>query len=182
MERIEEFIRKNREALDKFTPSPDIWEGIRKDLRNSRINLIRWLSVAAMIVVIITTAALFYAGENKRGFLIFKKKTEAILFKINPQLRETEIYYSNQVNELYSEASPLLTGYPDIEKELINDFSQIDSICTDIKRDLRDNVANQEVIEALINNYRIKIHILEDMLVLLKQDESNTEKNVSHEL
>jgi hypothetical protein len=38
---------------------------------------------------------------------------------------------------------------------------------------LKDNVDNQDVIEALINNYRIKIQILEDMLIVLKQNENN---------
>jgi hypothetical protein len=102
--------------------------------------------------------------------------------KVNPDLEETEIYYNNLVNNLYSEATPLLAGYPDIEKELISDLSQLDSICTDIKKDLKDNVANQEVIEALINNYRIKIHILEDMLNTLKEDENNLQKNDDYAL
>ena len=52
----------------------------------------------------------------------------------------------------------------------------------DIKKDLKDNIANQDVIEALIQNYRIKINILEDMLTVLKANENNHEKEKSHEL
>jgi hypothetical protein len=59
---------------------------------------------------------------------------------------------------------------------------QIDSICSEIKKDLKDNVANQDVIEALIQNYRIKIRLLEDMLELLKENEENPVKSKSHEL
>jgi hypothetical protein len=102
--------------------------------------------------------------------------------KRNPQLKETELYYNNLVNILYNEASPLLAAYPDIRKEYLNDISQIDSICTDIKKDLNDNVSNQEVIEALIKNYRIKIQILEEMLDQLKQKENIPLNKESHEL
>jgi hypothetical protein len=101
---------------------------------------------------------------------VINRNEDALIMKANPDLKETEIYYNNLVHNLYSEATPLLTGYPDLEKELLSDMSQLDSICTDIKKDLKDNVANQEVIEALINNYRIKIHILEDMLSILKEN------------
>ena len=78
------------------------------------------------------------------------------MMKTNSQLKETEIYYNNLANSLYREATPMLTRNPEIEKELSTDISQIDSICSEIKKDLKDNVANQDVIEALIQNYRIK--------------------------
>jgi hypothetical protein len=168
MDRLEEYIRKNREELDKYNPSPDVWKGIRKNMHKGRHELIRWLSAAAMIVVILATVVFFYV-DKERG-------------KPNPELVESEIYYNNLIHDLYKEATPLLTGYPDIEKELLNDMSQLDSICADIKKDLRDNVDNQDVIEALINNYRIKTHILEDMLDVLKQNENTSEKNKDNAL
>jgi hypothetical protein len=47
---------------------------------------------------------------------------------------------------------------------------------------LKDNISNQNVVEALIQNYRIKIHILEDMLTVLKENDTIPEKMKSHEL
>lgn len=182
MDKLEEYITKNRQELDKKNPSPDLWDGIRKDLHRKRLHKIKWLSAAAMIAVVFLTAALFYVGENKRNNILRSRDINALMIKTNPQLVEIEVYYTNLVNNLYSEASPLLKGYPDLKNELLNDFSQIDSICSDIKKDLKDRVDNQEVIEALINNYRIKIRILEDMLVVLKQNENNVQNNNSHEL
>jgi hypothetical protein len=86
------------------------------------------------------------------------------------------------INTLYDEAKPLLTVRPEVEKELDSDMARIDSICTDIRNDLKDNVDNQEVIEALIRNYRIKIKILEDMLLILKKSEDENSKKESHEI
>ncbi len=76
----------------------------------------------------------------------------------------------------------MLARYPEIQKELFTDISQLDSICSEIKKDLKDNVANQDVIEALIQNYRLKISLLEDMLEVLKENEANPEKSNDHEL
>lgn len=179
MDRLEEYIRKNREELDQHTPSPEIWRGIRKGMAKGRLFYIRWLSAAAMIAVIFATAALFYVGEKR------KYAAQSISNSLNIDnvlLNETEMYYNAQVIDLYRQASSLLTRYPEIEKELVIDMAHIDSICADIKRDLKDNISNQEVIEALINNYRLKIRILEDMLSLINQEKTDPVKKENHEL
>jgi hypothetical protein len=182
MDRLEEHIKKNRVDLDIYDPSPMLWNEISKSIKGKRSARIKWLSAAAMIIVIFTTAALFYVGESRKKMALLSKNSEVLIMEANLQLQETETYYNNQVNYLYSEAKPLLAGHPDINKELLSDMSQIDSLCAEIKNDLKDNIANQEVIEALINNYRIKIKILKDMLDLLKQDENEPQKNINHAL
>ncbi len=182
MDRLEKYISKNREKLDKYTPPDKVWKDIRKNLHGKRRDLIIWVSAAAMIVVILATAVLFYVGKERENYILNKRDAAIHLMKANPELIESEIYYNNLIHDLYIQATPLLTNNPDLEKELLNDLSQIDSICIDIKKDLRDNVANQEVVEALINNYRIKIRILEDMLNTLKQDDISEEKTTDHAL
>ncbi len=83
---------------------------------------------------------------------------------------------------MYTEADPLFTGNPELKQELTDDISHLDSIFYDIKKDLKDNASNQEVISALIQNYRIRIRILEDMLEILREDENNPDKTNGHEL
>jgi hypothetical protein len=182
MDKLEEHIRKNRLDLDRYNPSSGSWKKIRREIKKEKSPMRKWLSIAAMFVVILGTSLVllkngaFWSGKglSKNG-----DTTETIQ---DTQLKETEIYYNNLVNSIYTEAKPLLTSNPEIQKELVTDISHIDSICLDIKKDLKDNVANQEVIEALIQNYRIKIQLLEDMLTILKENENNPEKKQNHEL
>jgi hypothetical protein len=182
MDKLEEHIRKNREDLDMYKPSPGVWNKIRKGVHGKKSQSAIWLSIAAMIIIVIGTAIIFYA--KRAGWTSTGKFTaaEERLIDNNPRLKETEIYYNTKLNSLYLEASPMFTANPEIKRELTADMSQLDSICSDIKRDLKDNVANQEVVEALIQNYRIKIRLLEDMLVILKENEENPETNNDHEL
>jgi len=182
MDKLEDYIRKNRNALDRYTPAPGIWRVIKSRIKGEKSQLGKWLSIAAMVVVIIGSAVLFTRPDNwwpGKGNEI--SDDERPVQNI-PQLKETEIYYNNLVNSLYREATPLLTANPEIEKELSADILQLDSIYSDIKKDLKDNVANQEVVEALIQNYRIKIRLLEDMLAILKENEDNKEKPANYEL
>jgi hypothetical protein len=182
MDKLEEHIRKHRDDLERYSPSIAIWKRIKNKIRNDKTLISHWRSIAAMFIVILGTAVSFFIIGNKWSDYDRSINIESGLYKYNPQLKETEIYYNNQINSLYREATPLLTGNPEIEKELTSDISHIDSICSEIKKDLKDNVANQDVIEALIQNYRLKIRLLEDMLVILKEDKNDTEKNKNHEI
>jgi hypothetical protein len=180
MDRLEEYIKKNRNSLDIQEPSPEVWDRIGKDLKSGRKPMKTWLSVAASVIVIIGISLLFYQlGRNSVGRNMASADGE---MPARQQLKEAEAYYTSQINALYTEAQPMLTANPDLQAELNSDIAQIDSIYADLKKDLRDNIANQEVVEALIRNYTIKIRILEDMLTILKEDENNREKNKSHEL
>ena len=182
MDKLEERIRKNREDLDRYDPSSDVWKGIRKELRKEKSLIRHWRSIAAMVIIVLGTAVLFFITGTRWSEKNREMRRGTGLYRENPQLKETEIYYNNLVNSLYHEAAPMLTGNPEIAKELKTDISQLDSIRSDIKKDLKDNIANQEVIEALIQNYRIKIRLLEDMLIILKKDKNDPEKRKSYEL
>lgn len=179
MDRFEEHIRKNRDKLDRYTPPAETWKRINKELNRSKHLRWQWISIAAMVAVILgTSVILFRPGTRQSGT---KNDFSTDISNSNPQLKETEIYYNNMVNSLYKEATPLLTNNPEIRKELNNDLSHLDSICIDLKKDLKDNISNQEVVEALIRNYRIKIEILEEMVNVLKEN-NTSEKKKSHEL
>jgi len=180
MDRLEEYIKKNRTSLDTREPSPDVWDRIGKELKPDRKPVKRWLSVAASVIIVAGISLFFFQlGRNSVDRQIASADGN---LPARQQLREAEAYYTGQINALYQEALPMLTSNPGLQDELDYDIAQIDSIYADLKKDLKDNIANQEVVEALIRNYTIKIKILEDMLAILRENENNGEKNKSHEL
>ncbi|MBA4321529.1 MAG: hypothetical protein C0408_01805 [Odoribacter sp.] len=176
MDNLEKFIKDNRADLDKYETPENSWGRIKAGLPARKIRIPVWLSAAAVFTIIFVTSVILYTLNRK------KDSTFTEVFSGKPGLKETEVYYNSLVNTLYLEARPLLTGQPEIARELRSDMAQLDSICVDLKKDLKDNVANQEVIEALIQNYRIKLQLLEEMLNLLRQNENKQEKNESHEI
>jgi hypothetical protein len=182
MSRLEEHIRNNREDLNRLDPPAGAWDNISKELKRRKTLRTKWISIAASVVVLLGSAVLL----NRQG-VIFQSSGRGIrsvsaFENANPELREAEIYYTNLIKSLYVVATPLLNANPEAEKELNIDISQLDSICIDIKKDLKDNVDNQEVVEALIQNYRTRIRILEEMLTVLKDSETDNEKNKDNEL
>lgn len=172
MDKLERFVQENREKLDIYEPSPAVWEKIEgRNVFISRKLLVS-LSAAALLTLVLATAIIIYSSANRKNRLS----------GISGEINEMEMFYNSMANALYMKAKPMLTRQPEIEKELENDLQRIDKLCIEIKKDLKDNVDNQEVIKALIQNYAIKISILEDMLRILNENENNKEKQKSNEL
>ena len=182
MDKLEEHLRMNRMHLDRYTPSRGVWIKIRRGIKKEKNPIRKWLSIAAMFVIILGTSLLIIEPGLLHSRAAASKNMITNDSSESSQLKESELYYNNLVNSLYREATSMLIVNPEIQKELSSDISHIDSICYEIKRDLKDNVANQEVIEALIQNYRIKTELLEDMLTILRENENNPDKKKSHEL
>ncbi len=176
MDELEKFVKKNRDELDQYQAPEKVWRGIESDLRKTRVARILKLSAAAVILILTGSTALFYIYRS--GQSAGKSGPYELNSSLYPDshLREAEIYYNNVIHDLYDQAMPLLTSDQEMKNELNYDLSKLDTICMKIRKDLRDNVSNQEVIEALINNYRIRIRILNDMLDRLRQNEDNHEK------
>ena len=180
MDRLEEYIKNNRESLDIHTPSPEVWDRVKTELKPARPHK-KWLAIAASIAALIAISIISYQiGRNSVNPDLMTKFSGRLPSQI--QLNEAEAFYTSQINELYRKVEPLLTNNPELQYELDSDISQVDSIYADLKKDLKDNVANQDVVEALIRNYTIKIQILEDMLSILRENVNNEEKTKSHEL
>jgi hypothetical protein len=177
MDKLEDYIRKHRLEMDIYKPSARVRNRIIREAAIKRGRNLKWIYLIATAAVVTGFAMIFLRPGNPDPERIYRAVSRS-----DNQLRETEIYYNDLANSIYREATPLLVNNPEIEKELSSDMSHIDSICKEIKKDLKDNVANQEVIEALIRNYRSKIKILEEMLEVLKENEGNKQKKVTNEL
>lgn len=171
--KMKEFIDKNREAFDVHEPRENLWDQIdrRLDTRKKRIVLRTWLTRAAAILLLV--AAGFGLSEYKHHVSVSKMADKTP--ELPAELRETQLYYETRVSARMNEMKPIFAAYPEVKEEINRDFSQLDSICVQLKADLKDNVSNQQVIEAMIQNYRTKLMILEDLLNELKQ------KNAVHE-
>ena len=93
------------------------------------------------------------------------------------ELVEAEAYYSAQINLKKDELYRLAGSNPELRREVDMELVDLDQVYNELKDDLNDNAANEAVIEAMIQNYRLKLDILEEMLIVIKHsNESQNEK------
>ncbi len=180
-DRLEEFVKSHSVEFDLHEPNPEIWKKIEKKITpKRRIGWVYYLSRAAIVVFLIGATLIVQRIWIRNGHGIAKKSKEV---EINiPELKEAEMYYTGVINAKLAEVKPLLSEYPTLEEELETDLSELDSIYKGLKNDLKDNIANHEVIEAMIQNYRLRISILEDMLQFLESQDENKETNNTEQI
>jgi len=174
MDKLEKHILNNREGIDIHDPDPGLWERIGEKLPRERRpgQSYLWRAAAAVFVAALCTAAILTA-IRAAGRLNDPQVAE---------VRETRQYYDNRIQSLYREAEPLLTANPDIGMELTAGMGELDSLSAEIISDLSDNIASSEVVEALIRNYRLRIELLEDMLLLMKENQTEPDKRPADEI
>ncbi|MCU0378844.1 MAG: hypothetical protein MUC78_11370 [Bacteroidales bacterium] len=174
MDKLENHIKSVRGSMDIHDPDPGLWSRIEKDLPGKRHHLRTILWRAAVVIIV--------AGA---GLTLTLRSFESSVAKNNPEMklvRETDMYYSNLISTLYEEAEPMLTTNPEIRSELTFGMNELDSLSKQIRNDLQDKVANREVIEALIHNYRLRIELLEDMLSIMREAEESNSNKETYEL
>ncbi|MBN2274060.1 MAG: hypothetical protein JXR41_15840 [Bacteroidales bacterium] len=165
--RFEEFVRNKREEFDFREPDPALWKKIETSIKPRRI--INWriiVSRAAAVLIIFAASYVVHELINSDSINLALKKQRQKPSKelLIPELQEAEMYYSGLISQKLQEIEPILLNCPGVEEELKFEMSELDSLYTDLKNDLKDNIANQEVIEAIIENYRLRIDILEELL------------------
>jgi hypothetical protein len=77
--------------------------------------------------------------------------------------------------------SQLTADEPSINTEVDADLAQLEKILSDLKEDLNDDVANREVVSAMIQNYRMKLDILEQVLEYIDYDDNSSKKQDDYE-
>jgi hypothetical protein len=171
-DRFEKFITDNRDAFEIHEPDPKIWNRIEGNLRFKSNR--GWRNILQRVAVVAVIFAASYAvNEMVHRYTHGEPRAEKVAAKNNavPGLKEAEAYYTSLLNQKMDELKPVMANCPALAEELNYDMTELDSVYTDLKKDLKDNMANQEVVEAIIENYRLKIRILEELLSEIKPHE-----------
>ncbi len=179
-DRLEEFVKQHHEQFDLHEPDPSIWLKINpaNQVVAQERRPMRWLKIAAAVAMIFagSTAGIYFLT----GGLSDVDRYSSELYQ---EVLETEQYYSQIVSDRYNELQPFLVSNPAANEMLSADMEELDEVYKELKEDLKDNASNPEVIEAMILNYRVKLDILEDLLIQLKEKENQDyEKDESYSL
>ena len=159
-DRLEEFVREHRNEFDPLEPSPELWSQIEKNTAKGKViklrkNLFRVTAAAAVIVLLVTAVNLTFLRNNK-----FSRSADPEI----SDLLDTERYYAQKVNGKLKEIQKCYATYPDIKNEVETDLMELETMYNTLKNDLRENVSNKSVIEAMIENNRFRLKLVDSVL------------------
>ena len=184
-DRLENYIRDHRDEFDTLEPSEDMWNAIvaRKEemseeetdvkqqpkrVQLNRSVYVRWISRIAAAVIIFF-ASYYYHDYQSNKEMIAESNTESNANStLYNTLIEANYYYTSQINQEKEKLYSLTVGNSTLRKEIQNELDELDKEFNKLKEDLNDNVDNEEIIAAMIQNYRIKLSILQDVMTQLQ--------------
>lgn len=163
-----EFEEHKLDEVDKLR----LWSNISNDLPEQPKKVISiWkkpvFKIAASIMILLSCGLSFIMLNNNSNY-------ENNL--VNQELYEIDNHYKLLVNNQIK----LIKSNSNLSDEDQDDFllliEDLDAEYNKLKKELKTGVNNERIIEAIINNYRIKIQLMEDLLDRLYPIKTNLDE------
>lgn len=176
---LEKFIIDHKDEFDELEPSPMLWDKI--ETHEPKTVHLNWktigLRVAAVVVIFIASYYFHDYVENKNSGQDTIATNEEQQNPMYQDLMEAEFYYTSQIEETKQAVFHLTSNNHNLRKEINLELVDLDKVFQELKNDLNDNADNEEVIVAMIQNYRLKLEILNDILNQLKSTDEKDNKD-----
>lgn len=104
------------------------------------------------------------------GWLIIPRSQPMVANTAKSQWLETQEFYSAAIEE---KMQVLDRKKETLDSRIFEDLEALDQAMKELKTDLNDQADNEEVVNAMVRNYQIKLKILEEILEQLQQNESD---------
>ncbi len=187
MDALEKFIAHNREAFDNATPPEDLWGDLQAVLPEQKTrplyrNVIKWTARAAAAILIFASAWFLNDIRDHKAQQNTMAMDKSAASHIINELREAEAFYTARISQNKKRIASFASQQPGLMESVDMDLNELDAVYNELKKDLGDNAANQEVVEAMIQNYRLKLDILEQILEQLEEKSNNTNAVQNYEI
>ena len=177
-DRLEKFIRNHRKQLDHLDPPKDSWEAILGELddlnnTNRKSSTLRplYLFISGMAATLVIGLLGFLSYQYIQGT---SSQMDSVSGALPREYYDIEQQYVTEVNDRIKDLEAL-----QIDKTILDDLSHLDAIYQELKSELLSSggLNQDEIIQALIKNYKTKIDLLE--FIQQKYENSTRDEDVS---
>lgn len=181
MNKLEQYIRNNRDRFDALEPSAGHTDRFKARLAPATLpafaRIPGWLRIAAVIVLV--------AGSSIFSFEQFKKyyadRNPSLQELIPGEFQEASLYYTSLIKEKYSEIDRLNSSVPDRNEILLKELDEMDRLFNTLMKDLKANPMDERVLSAMINHYQMKLEVMGQIIQQLEEANQLNSTFKSHE-
>lgn len=134
--------------------------------------------VAAVFILVFGVGWLFFNLGKMQGSNQLAQVEDAVM-PFSDELSEAEVFFTEQVNLKKAEVLAYSSSNNEATKQIMLELEKLELQYIDLKEELEVNRDNAQIINAMIENYRMRLSVLERLLEQLKR--SNTIKQKHHE-
>ena len=186
-DKLKQFIAENEEHFDTapkaghFDRFKALQAAQQKEVKPivSKPSMIpMFMKIAAVTVLVFGIGWMMFNLGKMQGAQEFTSN-EDVAPAYSDELKEAEFFFTEQVNLKKKEV--LAFSSPDNvdTKQIMLELEKLELQYIDLKEELAINQSNAQIINAMIENYRMRLSVLERLLEQLKK--SNTIKQKHHD-
>lgn len=174
-DRLKQFIEDHRAEFDADYPSLGLWTAVEKQLPPAKTRRLPgkvWWQAAAMVALVVGAALVGHRiGSGELSPL------DAQTALIHQELQETEQFYQREIKQHYAQLTQQLQ-----DPRLEADLADIDRAMEEVRQELAQAPPGKQdqLIEKLIQNYRLKLQLLEYIQDKLEKANENSAKITNH--
>jgi flagellar basal body-associated protein FliL len=162
-DRLEKFVNENRHEFDRMEPSDRMWEAISGQLDElpKHRRKFAWMKIAAVLILALAIPTIIYQVNFS------EQKQSAKAVQADPEVQElieAEAFYAQEVSGKLAEIQNCYKVHPELKSEIESDLNELEGMYLSLKSDLKENISNKEVIEAMIENNRNRMKLVDDVL------------------
>lgn len=173
MDNLEKYIRDNKKEFDQHRADKEkLWANISERLDKTSEPIPLWRSG----VFKIAAAVILFVGLSLLTLIVVNGGTaEAAEGYATEELLEIDRHYQGLVFQQVK----LLKDHPRLSEEDKEEFlsfmDELDEEYEQLKVEMRDNLDNERVLEAIVNNYKKRIELIEKLLQQINSSKNESE-------
>lgn len=168
-DKLERFIRDNRDAFDTEVPQEAIWRKIRQKLVGSgerkAINLRRHFMLATAIAVILLIASVT-AFQFYNSHKIQREKMN--MAQADENYTRLELQYTSIIEEKRTEIERFKGNDPVLYRNFSADLNHLDQSCRELKGQLPVTPNPEILLNAILRNLQLQTDLLTRQLQIIK--------------
>lgn len=172
MDNLEQIVRSRRQAFDDKEPRSKLWDRIEADLDQKESHW-GWLWKAAVLVLIPVCGFLIW----ERG-QYYPAQPQHPVVQIDPEFEETEMYYSQMINEKKMLIDNFKINDLAIKEEFQRDLASLDSLYLELKTEFIET-NNTSVVDAMIYNLQLRMDLLNRQIMILEKIDQYKHEDIS---
>jgi CHASE3 domain sensor protein len=167
---IEDFVKLNRDAFDE-DPKEQVWRSLNEKIKPKPVFKIqRYFKVFAGAAVLAVSLGLAYYFGMKNA------SPAPAVYTSNAETEKVLLQFANSIAAKKAENQVLLSGQPQLEASFENDLKLLDDSYENLKTALASQANKKQILEALMENLKYQLEILNTQSKILKE-QSEYESN-----
>ncbi|KOF01715.1 hypothetical protein OB69_15290 [Roseivirga seohaensis subsp. aquiponti] len=172
-DKLEDFIKENKEQFDTEVPRAEVWNKIQKGLDksdNASNSSTHWFWKVAVAVLLIAVA---YLGSEKYFGADVNKESTAM-----EEFKELETFYTQMISDKKTKLSEEVEA-GEYFSFLEADIQSLDQNYEELKTTFENGQETPQLKSALVHLLKQKLYLIEKQLEILEETKSETSEGVS---